>query len=319
MAEELVYGTVAGEAIVVGGSTPQNTETLETSLRVETGIYNKAAIAKATILGDVSEGDDISVKIRDGSIFTGTVRDVEDGVGDRTRLTAYDAIYDLKRETISAKLDVVNAELAIKDEVEKRVDVDVVIESSSRSEVSTTFKKTALDQYVEKMAKLSNTVWYVNYDNELVIDDPGSVGRDRELDRLRDVSAGKKSPAYQSVRVIGNSPTSRRGREFDHMVASEPVVATAGDGDPEFRYEDDNIGDQKQAQNVADSIFNRLKRQQKGGYVEVVGRNDLRPWDIVTLPDSQGGESYTASTVKHTIDGSNGWKTRLGLGGLVSA
>ena len=318
MVDEQVYGNVDGDAIVIGGQTPRDSDALETGLRVETGLYNKAAVAKATVLGDHSEGDEISVELVDGSIFSGTVQNTENGVGDRTRVTAYDAIYDLKRTEISLKLDVTNAELAIKDEVEKRIDVDVVIEASSRTDVATNFKETALDAYVEKMAKLTNTVWYVNYSNQLVIDDPGSVGRERSLERLIDVSAGKRSPAYQSVRVIGNSATSRRGKDHKHMVASEPVVATAGDGDPEFRFEDDSIGSQEQAQNVADSIRNRLKRQQKGGYVEVVGRNDLRPWDIVELPEAQGGESYTVSTVKHTV-GAEGWKTRLGLGGLVSA
>lgn len=318
MAEDLVYATAADEAIVIGGSTPQDSESLETGLRVETGVYNKAAVASVTILGDLAEGDELPIEIRGERVFTGTVKKPQNGVGDRQRLKAFDAIYELKNATVSKQYDTVPAGRVIQDTVGS-VGVDVSIETESETAISPTFKETAVDAVVEKAAKLSNSVWYVDASNTLVFTDPSAVGDRRRVEKIRDASPGKRTPAYQSVRVVGNSPASRRGKEFDSLVASEPIVATAGDGDPTFEYEDDDINSKKQAQNVADSILTRLKRQQKGGFVDVVGRNDVRPFDVVELPESFGGESYQVSTVKHTITKSDGWKTKIGLGGLISA
>jgi len=73
-----------------------------------------------------------------------------------------------------------------------------------------------------------------------------------------------------------------------------------------------------QAENVANALLARLEEQQKGGWLELVGRENIRPFDDVELPPDLGGETYLVRSVEHTIDSRNGFKTRLDLGGLIA-
>jgi len=120
------------------------------------------------------------------------------------------------------------------------------------------------------------------------------------------------------VRVIGSSPVSRRGLGYRYMISSSPIIATAGTGSPVFEFRDNDIQSQSQAENVAKALQKRLEEQQKGGWLELVGREDIRPFDDVELPPDLGGESYLVRAVESTIDARDGFKTRLTLGGLIA-
>jgi hypothetical protein len=314
--------TVGGDerAVVIDGSTPgsfDEQETVDLGLRVETGVYNRSAVAKVTVLDDgtIDEGARLAVDIRGQRVFTGEVAEAEAGVGDRRRLTAYGPIFKLKQESISQTFDSVPAEVLIFTRV-RDADLPAELAIDSRTTVSTSFRDTPLDEVIEKTCKLADLVWFVSEDGEVVVSNPETVGESRLVDDLLDASEGKRTPAFQSVVVLGQSPASRRGAEFRHMLPSRPIRAEAGDGDPVFRYEDSNIRTLSQARNVASSIERRLNRQQKGGFVVVPGRPDVRPFDRVKLPPSRGGEEYLVSEVSHTVT-KDGFRTRLDLGGLL--
>jgi len=326
MTTDTVYGsaTVAGDdhQLVIGGRVPREESGKqsgsETNVIVETRSSNKAATGKCTILGDASPGDELSVFFTGNTVFTGTIKKPKDSVGDRTRLVAFDALHRLKRTTISETFDT-EAASAVFETVANTASVDIDLQTAASTPISASFKDRDADAVVEKVAKIADVVWYIGVENTLIIDDAGSVGEQRELTQITDVSAGKKSAAYQSVRVIGNSPTSRKGRESRQLVSSQPVVATAGSGEPVYEYEDDDIASQKQAQNIANAIQRRLRKQQRGGFVEVVGRSDIRPFDTVQFPAVQGGSEYLAAGVTHTLSAKNGWTTRIQLGGVITA
>lgn len=325
MTTETVYGsaTVAGEEhqLVIGGRVPREESgkrsDSETNVIVKTRQSNKAATGKCTILGDAAPGDELAISLTGNTVFTGTIKKPKGSVGDRTRLVAFDGLHRLKRTTISETFDT-EAASAVFETIANTASVDIGLETGASTPISASFKDRDADAVIEKIAKLADVVWYIDVDNTLVIDNAGSVGEQRELAQITDVSAGKKSPAYQSVRVIGNSPTSRKGRESRQLVSSQPVVATAGSGEPVYEYEDDDIASQQQAQNIANAILRRLRKQQRGGFVEVVGRSDIRPFDTVQFPEAQGGSSYLAAGVTHTLSAKDGWTTRIKLGGVIT-
>jgi len=320
-----VYGavTVSGvtQPLVIGGTTPREqsggASNSETGVEVQTQQSNTAATARVTVLDDVAAGETIAVSLAGDRVFTGTARKTQDGVGDRTRIVAFDALHDLKRTTISETFDRIQGRDALR-RVAAKAGIEIDVRSEARTSLTVSFKSATGDSAVEKLTKLLGAVWYVNAENALVVTDPGRVGDRRELRRVVTASAGKTTPAYQSVRVTGNSATSRRGRSARHLVASQPVRATAGRGNPTFEYEDNDISSQQQAQNVADALLRRLEQQQRSGSVTVVGRGDIRPFDTVAFPDGLGGEEYLVESVAHRINSRDGFLTQLSLGGLVS-
>jgi hypothetical protein len=332
-AEQRVFGTaeVNGREsrLVIGGKAPRDTSgrrsSTETGVVVERQQTNKTGSGKVTILDDAEAGDELRINLTGNRVFTGTVRKTEDSVGDRTRLTAFDALHDLKRTPISETFDAETADSALQTVADKAgVELDFrrsgePITAPFGSTISTSFKDVPADAVVEKLTKLAGKVWYINVDNVLVVTEASLVGESRELDRLIEASAGKRSPAYQSVEVTGSTPVSRRGRGSRHLIASQPVIATAGSGEPVFRFVDDDINSQRQAQNVADTLFRRLQKQQRGGFVVVLARSDIRPFDRVVMPPRRGGEEYLVEAVKHTVDDKTGYLTRLELGGLIES
>lgn len=334
-AEQRVFGAaeVNGREsrLVIGGKAPRDTSgrrsSTETGVVVERQQTNKTGSGKVTILDDAEAGDELRINLTGNSVFTGTVRKTEDSVGDRTRLTAFDALHNLKRTPISETFDAETADSALQTVADKAgVELDFrrsgePITAPFESTISTSFKDVPADAVVEKLTKLAGKVWYINVDNVLVVTDASLVvsREPKQLDRLIEASAGKRSPAYQSVEVTGSTPVSRRGRGSRHLIASQPVIATAGSGEPVFRFVDDDINSQRQAQNVADTLFRRLQKQQRGGFVTVLARSDIRPFDRIVMPPRRGGEEYLVEAVKHTVDDKTGFLTRLELGGLIES
>lgn len=341
---ETVFGaaTIDGSEfrLVIGGNSPAGVESSETGLKIDTGRYNKAGVAKLTVLATdgVPEDVPIEVSIRGTPVFSGTVDETRDGTGDRVRVTAFDAIRSLKQASVFATFDqssysrIVETALSAAG-VEGKVDVAGGFTGvggriqnvgpgpspTSFNKFSIEFEGTPADEVLEKIAKVSNAAWYVLPTGEVRFTDSiADAVSTIEATQIREVSAGKRSPAYASVRVSGASPVSRRGQESRHLVSSRPITATAGEGDPTFFFEDRDIQTRLQAQNVADKLFERLQAQQRGGYVELVGREDARPFDELQLPESLGGDSYLVDEVTHTLDDSDGYVTRLSLGGVIT-
>jgi len=319
--------TAGGETfrVVLGGETPQSEEVgVQTNLRVTTPASNQAGSARVTVLdgGDVvSAGDGLTVTIQGERVHTGTVSKTESGVGDRVRLTSFDALHQLKQTFISETFDREPASAAVRTIAGAAgVSVEASAPALTRT-ISTSFKDARADAALDKITRLTDTILFVDAANTVVIvnapeQGPGrAVGVGRSLSRLIETSAGARRPQYQSVQVLGNTPTSRRGREARHLISSQPVLAQAGEGQPSFIFEDDSITSQEQANAVAQSLLRRLTEQQQGGFALVVGRPRIRPLDTVTFPERQGGTTFLVSAVEHTISDRSGYTTRLDLGG----
>lgn len=321
---EQVYGIArigsATVPLVVGGSSGQSSgsdQKLRLSYIVDR--YNTSAKLKTPVLTQRSfdEGDELTVDLQDETIFTGAVESSEDGLGDRVHLTAYDAADKLKGATLTQSFDtasigtIATAALDAAGVGNYRVNVP-------NERTSPDFDNERCDKVLERCAKWADGVWFVTVDNEVVLtQDIAGESFDHELEHVIDATPGVTTPPYQSVLVIGTAPASKTGQETMHMLSSEAIIATAGDGSPRYRYEDAGIRTQKLADNVAQNILRELERQRRGGTITIVGEPSIRPWDTVTLPAAQGGGTYLVSGVEHSISSRKGFKTTITVGRAV--
>lgn len=305
--------------IVVGGSTDSSgKDGVDTEFKYTTDRYNKAGKCDVTTLSTdpIPENTDMVVRINGNTLFTGTVRSVSSGIGARQRVTGFDAIADLKNTHLEASYMSAPVETIVRDVANQ---AGIEFESDLMSiNCGPVFDKTRGDKVIEKNVAWGNGVWWVDENNVLIVTSSPSDYTDTwKLDYIRDTSPGKSTPPYQQVMVIGGNPASRKGESYSHMVSSMPIIGRQGKGKPVFTFSDETIESQTMASNVAQQIYRKLQMQQKGGWVEIVGWEEIRPFDSVEMPEYMGGEEYMVSTVKHTIKADKGFVTRLELGGLI--
>jgi len=324
IATDELYGRVSINGrdyrIVYDGSGGRSTGAkLETGLKYVTDRYNTAAKMGVTILSDVEvpESVPVEVSIRGTTLFTGTIRNSKEGISERVRVEAYDAVADLKRNNLTGSYDRASIETIAQDALNE-AGVDGTLDLPS-IRVSPEFDGLRCDKVLKKVARWGDAAWWTDETNTVIVtENIASETESHDVQYIRDASPGKRTPAYQSVRVIGSSAVSRRGLGYRYMLSSQSIIATAGTGSPVFEFRDNDIQSQSQAENVAKALQKRLEEQQKGGWLELVGREDIRPFDDVELPPDLGGESYLVRAVESTIDARDGFKTRLTLGGLIA-
>ena len=175
----------------------------------------------------------------------------------------------------------------------------------------------ALDEVLESW----NWWWWCTADNTIWVDIDLPT-REVELPYIIETSAGKQTPPWQAVEVIGERvPEGARPGDStsgEHVIGKgSEIRATSGNGRPVFTEVNREIETEEQAQALADSIFSELLAQQKGGTITALGNPELRPFDIVRLPDHMGGEAYLASAITHTISDSDGYVMEIECGGLM--
>jgi len=319
---ERVFGDVilngGATPLVIGGEKPQSAGSgVETNVLARIRSTNKASVARATVLGSARTGDSFQLRIQDETVLTGEVTKTTPGVGARTRVVCFGVLHKLKQAQVDVTFDAVSATAALR-QLSSAVGFDIKFQVQPTETISTSFKQKPADEIVSKITKLTDTITVVSPDNKLILTDAKTVGQTFNLSRIIDASPGSRRPQYESVQVIGNTPTAKRGLQARHLISSQPVLAEAGDGQPSFIYEDDSITSQTQANNTAQKLLKRLKKQQKGGFAAVIGRPEIRPFDTVVFPPAQGGSTFTVSEVTHKITENEGFITRLKLGGELT-
>jgi hypothetical protein len=131
---------------------------------------------------------------------------------------------------------------------------------------------------------------------------------------------GGEDSADEETDVDTTSPINVRLSKRPTIGAAETDLYT--EGDPIFADSDKSIKTNDQAVNTAKQILKNFRQKQKGGEITVAGRADIRPFDIVQMPQADAneqffGEEYLVYKLKHTVDSSNGFTTKIFCGGLV--
>jgi hypothetical protein len=235
-------------------------------------------------------------------------------------------VHQLKQTFLSVSFDNAEPARAI-EEVAEQTEADVAFEPPPErpGRITQSFDNTRADVIIDELSKKTNVVTRVNADGQLLAARPNQLQRKtHSLTRIIDATAGSRRPQYKSVQVVGNTSISDSDgditselRKQRHLISAQPVIAEAGDGQPAFLFKDGSIQTQSQANNVAKQLFRRLQKQQQGGQATIIGRPEIRPLDRVTFPEAQGGETFLVSNIEHTISATDGFQSRLSLGGTI--
>jgi hypothetical protein len=201
---------------------------------------------------------------------------------------------------------------------------------------------------LQRIVNVTNSVWdvdrYGNFhigppipDNEKFsdIDVPTKV-KSHKLRYITETSAGKQSPAWRSVRVIGDGVVSQDGWASSALINeniakySSPVTEageTTPDTDdlakPVFEYVNEEINTASEAEHVLEKLKEEIRKQAAGGEVTVVGHPEVWPGDAIEMPDTEnqpfGLERYRVSKVIHRINNSDGFLTKIEVSGQTNA
>lgn len=207
-------------------------------------------------------------------------------------------------------------------------------------------KEDTIDSILERIRRETKSEWWFDRKGNFNFGTPRPT--EHKLRFITNGSAGRTTPPYQSVVVIGSSVASKKGRPKASMVDGNPTVKTATIAnvfnekgatkesgvakfgippeelpEPVYTYRNDEITTDDQAENTAATIIKDLAEQQAEGTVTVVGFPEVTPLDAVKMPNSEiqpmGGYSFGVYKVVHKINTSDGFITEISVGSPVGA
>ena len=175
----------------------------------------------------------------------------------------------------------------------------------------------------------SESVWDVDRYGDFYF---GAIQPDaHKLRYITETSAGKQSPAWRSVRVIGDGVVSQDGWGASAQINEDPETLLGnidgssveeGLAEPTFEYRNMEISTRVEAKHVLEELLEEIREQTAGGYVEVVGHPEVWPGDAIELPDAEaqpfGLERFGVKRVIHRINNRDGFMTRIECNGLTN-
>lgn len=207
------------------------------------------------------------------------------------------------------------------EELRNGYDIEVTVDSWRES----------INDLLDTMALKSESIWEVDRYGDFYF---GAV--DPEAHKLRyitDNSAGKTSPAWRSVQVIGDGVVSEDGWDASALINESPeqVQGNISDAEkdsdqlvePTFTYRNMEINTQEEAQHVMNELRENIREQAASGYVEVIGHPEVWPGDAIELPDAPNQpfqrDRFGVKKVIHRLNNDDGFMTRIECGGLTEA
>ena len=324
IATQPVYGSVSigsdTHRIVLGGDTPGNADGPD-GLTYDVDRYNTSAELEVDILADTPPAEEraVTCSIQGETVFTGTVTKSEQRT-EFVHLIANDVVHDLKRATLTqsfTEADIATVAEAALGQASINARQTAAIDLPAAT-TSAEFSEERCDKVLEDVSDWGNAVWGVDATNTVYLTASIDERTTRhDLEYIIDAAPGERTMPYQSVRVEGASPASRKGRSSMHLVASESISATAGEGDPQFSHQDSRIKTTAMAENAAQAIHTELQRQRGTGTITTVGNPLIQPYDTVSPPDHIAADEYLVSGVQHRITSRDGFRTTIQCGGLV--
>lgn len=195
---------------------------------------------------------------------------------------------------------------------------------------------------LQRVTRATNTVWEVDRYGNFYIGPPrpnGNIPTSVQSHKLRyitETTAGKQSPAWRSIKVIGDGVVSKDGWASSAQVNEEKQllsspIARRTDAQPKdvelaeptFVYTNLEIKTADEAENVLTQIREDIRKQNAGGEITVVGHPELWPGDAIELPDTEkqpfSNERYAIGKVIHRINNSDGFLTKIEVMGETNA
>ena len=186
-----------------------------------------------------------------------------------------------------------------------------------------------IDTVLDDLSLKSESVWNVDRYGDFYF---GAIQPDsHKLRYMTETSAGKQSPAWRSVRVIGDGIVSQDGWGASAQINEDPekvlgnIDGTSvedGLAEPVFEYRNMEINTEKEASHVMNELREEIRDQAAGGFIEVIGHPEVWPGDAIELPDAEsqpfGLERFGVRRVIHRINNQDGFMTRIECGGLTN-
>jgi|APHM01.1.fsa_nt_gi Phage late control gene D protein (GPD). len=296
---------------------------VEAELR--TSRFNEAARLTATLVDSVPPAINSSVSLKINGTLVGRMQVTDSQiVGDGTvKLTARDEIRKLKDATITQDFTNTQA-VAVAEAIASAADARIgVIDVGLSSKLSPTFSGTPCSRAIEVLARLTNSVFFVNEQNRLrVVSSPAPTVH--SLNDLKpETSAGKLEQPYGRVVVFGSSSISAGGSDrtggldAQRLLASEPPSASVGSGGETYRTRVAQATTDAQCRQYAQSLLTEFRRQRAEGTIVALGNADIRPLDVVRLTALDDSPAFLVSEVRHRVSEQDGFVTEITPGRAV--
>lgn len=334
--DDLASTTKVDDAIVYQnptcGVTVRHQPLKPTKIKFEKTRYSSANRAEVVGLWDhdepPKEGDWFVVGINGERVFTGHIDSVADKAHGSYKIIAFDAVKKLKKTSIYQTFEKASLEEIAGYVADKAgIDIDPEFPQTRSCLVSPVFDGVDATKVLNQLAKWGNVLWWCDEFNVVRINeaDPEVFEIGPEFIE-EDPDAKNKAPPYQKVVVEGGAAASKSAEVSEaiggfpafHTMPKYPITAEAGDGEPVYTYQSQQILTLQQAQNAAQAILNEFKRQRATGNVAIVGEGaPIRPLDVIQMPEELDRDKYLVSGVKHTFSNDEGFITDVNCGGLI--
>jgi len=204
-----------------------------------------------------------------------------------------------------------------------------------------------VEDALDRVRETTRTEWWFDKEGTFNLGIPNPTKH--SLQFITESSAGKTTPPYQSVRVIGSGAASQEGYSRTSMNiedkivvernlaleegSRDPVSVEVPEGEdpknPVFTYRNLEISSIQQAKDTAEKLAEDLGEQQADGTITVTGFPEVVPFDGILMPQSvnsegenynknqpMGGRAYKVYKVTHRLNSSDGFITKIQVGGL---
>jgi len=187
-----------------------------------------------------------------------------------------------------------------------------------------------IEEVLDNMQLKSESIWEVDRYGDFYF---GAINPDaHKLRFITETSAGKQSPAWRSVLVIGDGVVSQDGWGASAQINEDAMEvrgnidgAEVEDGlaEPTFVYRNLEINTREEARHVMEELREEIREQAAGGFIEVVGHPEVWPGDAIELPDAPQQpfalERFGVKRVIHRLNNNDGYTTRIECGGITNA
>lgn len=226
-------------------------------------------------------------------------------------------------------------------------DTKMVLDGVYSVDITTENSDGALTTLIQR----ADAVWDVTRYGEFSIGPPEPDGAiptaatSHKLRYLTEADAGRQSPMYRSIEVIGSGVASRVGYSANAQVSEKPLrvigeitqtedeqTAVIFEGDappsiditePVYTYRNMEINTIEEAEHTFNKIADELRQQLAGGEVTVVGHPEVWPGDAVELPNAPrqpfAEERFIINKVRHRLNNNDGFLTTIEVGGQTDA
>lgn len=214
-------------------------------------------------------------------VFDGIVRDFRRNEDGSYNITLASDVHTYKNTKANVALSPGKSISKLVKNVLNKIQVNnATVEPVDDHNLNYTFqrKDVPVADILDDLAKMSDSHWWVEPTNQFYFGNPADFSKTFLVQFPTEMSAGKATPAYRSVTVLGSPIEDKMGPEYNHMISKDYVISNwtvkegengkykveqTGNNPPEpvYSYRDKELKKQKHADTVGKRICKQLAQQ----------------------------------------------------------